>query len=46
MSGFEIAFWVVTTVLGVAGLAWAVYLRRLELNAPSQAERLLGGGQR
>lgn len=46
MNGFAIAFWVVTTVLGVAGLAWAVYLRRLELKALSQSERLLGGGQR
>lgn len=45
MNGFEIVFWVVTTVLGVAGLAWAVHLRRLELRAPSQSERLLGGGR-
>jgi hypothetical protein len=27
-------------------VVYAVYLRRLELNAPSQTERLLGGGQR
>jgi len=46
VTAFEIAFWVVTTVLGVGGLVWAVYLRRLELRALSQSERLLGGGQR
>lgn len=46
MNAPEIAFWVVTTVLGLAGLAWAVHLRRQKLRAPSQSERLLGGGQR
>lgn len=45
MTAFAIAFWVVTTVLGVGGLAFAVHLRRQELNAASQSERLLGGGR-
>lgn len=43
MSAPVIAFWVVTVALGVAGLAWGVHLRRSELRAPSQFERLTGG---
>lgn len=45
MNAPEVVFWVVTTVAGVASLAWYVHLRRLERSAPSQSERLSGGGR-